>query len=314
MFFSASISLKLRELANTSTSTMAMRRERKVTAVSEDIPCVASMFSNSVCERGKTPHVLTSYLVKNWHLNTTHWMLSEVRKDEEIQSYLIILQRTEETFRKYAVGPCNEQDQNSHGWPLHNKHGGQPWVSCWFSEKHTYNDDVWQHEVFYYTQSTAWWHTYNGDSGVVAKTVWVFSINSSSVDTLGLTLNILWAPWFIKLWCDYIENLQAALQGSKPSGVVFCVSASVSRTCRAVESRQRKHLVAHQSKWAQTFGGITDTQGEDRRAWVGALSSSGDDESLKLFTHLSPCASSPRNRGHLLSLWPPLGSGSSCLL
>lgn len=48
MFFSASISLKLRELANTSTSTMAMRRDRKVTAVSEDMPCVASMFSKSV--------------------------------------------------------------------------------------------------------------------------------------------------------------------------------------------------------------------------------------------------------------------------
>lgn len=47
---------------------------------------------------------------------------------------------------------------------------------------------------------------------------------------------------------------------------------------------------------------ITDTQGEDRRAWVGALSSSGDGERLKLFTHLSPRASSPRNRGHLLSL------------
>lgn len=51
MFFSASISLKLRELANTKTSTMAMRRDRKVTAVSEDMPCVASMFSSSVWER-----------------------------------------------------------------------------------------------------------------------------------------------------------------------------------------------------------------------------------------------------------------------
>lgn len=51
MFFSASISLKLRELANTKTSTMAIRRDRNVTAVSEDMPCVASMFSNSVLER-----------------------------------------------------------------------------------------------------------------------------------------------------------------------------------------------------------------------------------------------------------------------
>lgn len=48
MFFSASISLKFSELAKTSTSTMAMRRDRKVTAVSEDMPCVASMFSSSV--------------------------------------------------------------------------------------------------------------------------------------------------------------------------------------------------------------------------------------------------------------------------
>lgn len=48
MFFSASISLKLSELANTSTSTMAISRDRKVTAVSDDMPCVASMFSSSV--------------------------------------------------------------------------------------------------------------------------------------------------------------------------------------------------------------------------------------------------------------------------
>lgn len=48
MFFSASISLKLRELENTNTSTITMRRDRKVMAVSEDMPCVASMLSNSV--------------------------------------------------------------------------------------------------------------------------------------------------------------------------------------------------------------------------------------------------------------------------
>lgn len=48
MFFSASISLKFRELAKTSTSTMAISRLRKVTAVSADMPCVTSMFSSSV--------------------------------------------------------------------------------------------------------------------------------------------------------------------------------------------------------------------------------------------------------------------------
>lgn len=53
MFFSASISLKLRELANTRTSTIAMRRLRNVTAVSADMPCVTSMFSNSVFKRGE---------------------------------------------------------------------------------------------------------------------------------------------------------------------------------------------------------------------------------------------------------------------
>lgn len=61
MFFSASISLKLRELANTKTSTMAIRRDRNVTAVSEDMPCVASMFSNSVLgreENHKDTHLL----------------------------------------------------------------------------------------------------------------------------------------------------------------------------------------------------------------------------------------------------------------
>lgn len=69
--------------------------------------------------------------------------------------------------------------------------------------------------------------------------------------------------------------------------------------CRAVESRQS----AGSSEQVRTdIWGITDTHGEDRRAWIGALSSSGDGGSLRLFTHLSPCASSPRNRGHLLSL------------
>ncbi|KAA8586863.1 hypothetical protein FQN60_000699 [Etheostoma spectabile] len=37
MFFSASISLKLRELANTSTSTMAMRRDRKAYEAAVDL-------------------------------------------------------------------------------------------------------------------------------------------------------------------------------------------------------------------------------------------------------------------------------------
>lgn len=64
MFFSASISLKLRELANTKTSTMAMRRDRKVTAVSEDMPCVASMFSSSVLEREEN-HTDTHLLVSH---------------------------------------------------------------------------------------------------------------------------------------------------------------------------------------------------------------------------------------------------------
>lgn len=53
MFFSASISLKFRELANTRTSTIAMRRLRNVTAVSADMPCVTSMFSNSVFKKGE---------------------------------------------------------------------------------------------------------------------------------------------------------------------------------------------------------------------------------------------------------------------
>jgi len=75
MFFSASISLKFRELANTSTSTMAMRRDRKVTAVSEDIPCVASMFSNSVW-LGEKKKMLDSYSVTHKHLNTVKWRLS----------------------------------------------------------------------------------------------------------------------------------------------------------------------------------------------------------------------------------------------
>lgn len=47
-FFSASISLKLRDLANTSTSTMAMRHERKEIAASDNMPWVASMFASSV--------------------------------------------------------------------------------------------------------------------------------------------------------------------------------------------------------------------------------------------------------------------------
>ncbi len=51
MFFSASISLKLSELAKTSTSTMAISRVRKITAVSDDMPCVASMPSISVWQR-----------------------------------------------------------------------------------------------------------------------------------------------------------------------------------------------------------------------------------------------------------------------
>lgn len=37
------------------------------------------------------------------------------------------------------------------------------------------------------------------------------------------------------------------------------------------------------------WGGITDTQGEDRRAWIGALRSSGDDEeSQALYAPLPP--------------------------
>lgn len=53
IFFSASISLKFRELANTRTSTIAMRRLRNVTAVSADMPCVTSMFSSSVFKKGE---------------------------------------------------------------------------------------------------------------------------------------------------------------------------------------------------------------------------------------------------------------------
>lgn len=56
MFFSASISLKLRELENTKTSTITMRRDRKVMAVSEDMPCVASMLSNSVLNKQQGGH------------------------------------------------------------------------------------------------------------------------------------------------------------------------------------------------------------------------------------------------------------------
>lgn len=41
---------------------MAMRRDRKVTAVSEDMPCVASMFSSSVLEREEN-HTDTHLLV-----------------------------------------------------------------------------------------------------------------------------------------------------------------------------------------------------------------------------------------------------------
>lgn len=65
MFFSASISLKFRELANTSTSTIAINRLRKVTAVSADMPCVTSMFSNSVFKKWED-----SSLFKIWRCNT----------------------------------------------------------------------------------------------------------------------------------------------------------------------------------------------------------------------------------------------------
>lgn len=50
--------------------------------------------------------------------------------------------------------------------------------------------------------------------------------------------------------------------------------------------------------------GKNQHKGEDRRAQTGALSSSFDGGSFKFFTHLSPSASSPGNRGnggHLLS-------------
>ena len=47
MFFSASISVKLRELAKMSTSTRLMRRCRKVTEASSVRPWEGSMFSSS---------------------------------------------------------------------------------------------------------------------------------------------------------------------------------------------------------------------------------------------------------------------------
>lgn len=56
MFFSASISLKLRELENTNVSTITMRRERKVMAISEDMPWVASMLFNSALQKQKRRH------------------------------------------------------------------------------------------------------------------------------------------------------------------------------------------------------------------------------------------------------------------
>lgn len=49
MFFSASISAKLRELAKMRTSTRLMRRCRKVTEASNARPWEGSMFSSSCC-------------------------------------------------------------------------------------------------------------------------------------------------------------------------------------------------------------------------------------------------------------------------
>ena len=50
MFFSASISVKLRELAKISTSTRLTRRCRKVTEASTLRPCEGSMLSSSCCD------------------------------------------------------------------------------------------------------------------------------------------------------------------------------------------------------------------------------------------------------------------------
>lgn len=51
MFFSASISVKLRELAKMRTSTRLMRRCRKVMEASTVKPCEGSMFSSSCWQR-----------------------------------------------------------------------------------------------------------------------------------------------------------------------------------------------------------------------------------------------------------------------
>ena len=88
MFFSASISLKLSELANTRTSTMAMRRDRKVTAVSEDMPCVASMFSNSVWERReKHTHARRLFSGNLMETQRTGCVLTGFQKGSEVHFF-----------------------------------------------------------------------------------------------------------------------------------------------------------------------------------------------------------------------------------
>lgn len=93
---------------------------------------------------------------------------------------------------------------------------------------------------------------------------------------------------------------QAAWQGFKLAikpGVRFAVSllqearcARLWRVDRLVGASERGHL-----------GGITDTQGEDRGAWIGALRSSGDDEESQALYAPLPLRLLPQEQGS-----PPL--------
>lgn len=69
--------------------------------------------------------------------------------------------------------------------------------------------------------------------------------------------------------------------------------------------------VSGQRHSERRWGGQTHIVDTERLRWV--LLALPVMVSLRLITHLCPCASSPWNRGHLLSHWPPLGLGSSRL-